>query len=772
MKRNNVNIGIYKYLIEYFDANIDLINDQYYAEFVMLRNFTILNNIIYDNDIYIIEKKYFKEYAKELNNTHKNYGSSLVFPIAKTKNNSYSNSYIKFNNTFNVQLDENNINSQFCTLDDDPEIGLNVYQLYGIENHKLYNKKIKCDKIKIYHPTNKKHLNAIIDISNYINGINFHYLCKPFNSFESKTETEIKYNNETYSEYIEIYFPNLTDLFKIDVDGNYNVFYKEDYNIVASTMNEQFINSILSNSEDLEHSELIDNAQIVPLNLLIQPYRIIEEYSANSMFNYNDTVTDDEKTYVKLYLKNNIMNNNNYIYNNINIFIYPYTEVDNQTNIYIYDYNLTTAYLSTCNDVQFKLMSRLGFNDGIISIISMFDYPNKSYFYNLYKDDLNTSPLKEAYKYYNNIDEKYYNLFINEDISKELEEIDAVESINTEIMQLVKDVSSVNIIDKDEAINLWKKHKIEEIQFNYKDTSVINSKISEINNIVITDKLFNEEILLYIKSISGIKYASDTELLLMWKKIMKETILKEYEDEYGTSSNFLGFKIKIATDMKFNNVIYEKNVSIKINEFDDFAFQLNNIFDGWNQKPEKLIASVSFYDRILGIEIISNLVIITKEWFKYLINDLNVYRLNTLSSINKKIEDMNVIDLANNKVNFINTIKCVVNKESNNVSDVKKTYNQKIIFKPIFYKVKDLQSLSLRPNINQNIAINLSEYLGKVETFKLLIDNKEYVEIGRNNIFVIFKINSNDLSETSGSYNITDDSGNYISSGKWSIDEN
>ena len=56
MNRNIVNIGIYKYLVEHYDINVDLKDNQYYSEFVMLRNFTIINDIIYDNDIYIIVK--------------------------------------------------------------------------------------------------------------------------------------------------------------------------------------------------------------------------------------------------------------------------------------------------------------------------------------------------------------------------------------------------------------------------------------------------------------------------------------------------------------------------------------------------------------------------------------------------------------------------------------------------------------------------------------------------------------------------------------------
>lgn len=777
MIRNTVNIGKYKYLVEFFNANTDLGDSQYYSEFVMLRNFTLMNNIIYDTDIYIIERKFLDEYVNELIESGKDIGDSLVFPITNLKVNSYSNSYKKFNNNiFNIYGD--NINSSLFTLDvSTNKINLtnNVYNLYNIvyneqtNEKELVNAPIKCNKIRLYHPLVKNNLNLIVDICNYINGINFHYLCKTISGYEIKSETEIKYNNETYSEYIEIFYPNIEELFKVDKDGNYNIYYKEDYNIVASTRNESFINSILSNSSDISHSDTIDGSQIVPLNLLIQPFRIIEEYNADSIFNYNESLADDEKTFVKLYLKYNFINTIDSL-SNISMILYPYREIDELTNMYL-KYNISIGYTHTYTNSKFKLMSRTGFNGGIISIVTLFDYPNKSYFKQLANEinsidgNIKTSPIKEAWSYYNNVDEQYYNLFINEEIEQELKDIDAVSSLSKDIINTVKEVANYNSSD-------------------------------------------------------------ETEILNVWKHIMKKTILEEYEEEYHTPANFLGFKIQIATDISFKHIIYDRNIRVNFNDIDDFSFKLNGIFRSWNERPSQLLCKIMFYDRLLGIELISNLVIITKEWFKYLVNDNNyVHRLSELSFINKENEDiyMDVVnlslhddieklnelkktlsdDLLNNrndinnyyydylhkytlkideiindlnnkyntkKVNFINSIKCIVNKESsNNVNVQKQAYSQKVIFKPIFYKVKDLQNISLRPNLKNIIGINLSEYMSKISTFKIVIENTAYIETGRNNIFVLFEINTNNINNQYGIYNLVDDNGNYISSGNWSI---
>ena len=278
MTRNILNIGSYKYLIEHYNAIDDLKNHQYRAEFVMLRNYTIMNDIIYDQDIYIFEKYQLNEYVEELK-SNINHGAKIAIPITDTNTTNYSDNYKRFNTNFN----DNSIYSGLTDI-----LGEDVYELKEIvvdkytQKKSLKNKKIRCNKVRIYHPLTKKKINAIIDINNVINNIHFHFLCRPLNNYKTKSETEIKYNNETYSEFIEVFYPNLEELFKQNIDGTYNVYYEEEFNIVASTRNEKFINSIMSNSADLEHSEYIkgeyqNEVQIVPINLLIQPYRIIEE---------------------------------------------------------------------------------------------------------------------------------------------------------------------------------------------------------------------------------------------------------------------------------------------------------------------------------------------------------------------------------------------------------------------------------------------------------------------------------------------------------------
>ena len=709
MDRHLAILGSYKYLIENYNAEIDLQNNYYSAEFVMIRNFTIMNNLICDHDIYIIEKKYFNEYIEELKESGTTSGKKIAFPITGSNVNSYSNSYTKFNfsmSTINNEsiyyVDENN-NTHF---------GTDVYEIYEKSQNKLIPKKIKCNKLRIYHPLTRKSINALIDINNFINNIHFHYLCKSINDYSSQSETEIKYCNETYSEYIDIYYPNIEDIFKINIDGSYSSFYIEDLEIVASTYNNKFINSIMSDSKDLEQCEEYEGKQIVPMNLLIQPYRIIEEYNSNNALNYDNDLSNDDKIFVKLYLKTAVSIENNYIVYPINATIFPYSEIDDTINMYIlndYAHTVTISFNTPCH---FKLMSRMGFSDGTISIVTMFDYPNKSYFYNLYKDDKTTSPVLEAYKYYYNVTDNNYKMFTNDNILKQLEEIDNVETLSESAIKYTKETLSLpDNIDKNKVLE-------------------------------------------------------------MWKNIMKETLIKEYEEEFGTPGNFIGFKLEIATDAKFKNIIYDKNYRINFHDLDDFAFKLNGIFKSWNQKPEQLIARAVFYDRILGFKITGNLIIISNEWFKYMVNDNVKGRMTELSIINKNKglinKDMKVIELKDDNINFINTVNCVVSKkyESGNI-DSSLNNNQKIIFKPIFYRTSDLQNIRIRSNVTQNIGINLMKYMTKIDTFKMKIDDIEYIETSRNDAYVIFKINAANLKSTSGRYDITNQDDEFISSGAY-----
>lgn len=127
-----------------------------------------------------------------------------------------------------------------------------------------------------------------------------------------------------------------------------------------------------------------------------------------------------------------------------------------------------------------------------------------------------------------------------------------------------------------------------------------------------------------------------------------------YGDKPGEEMNMCGYQLEISTDIHFKNIVYEKsNWDI---DFDDFAFQLNGIFEKWTQYPETLVCRARFIDRYLGNIIESNQVMITKEIFKYMINDslynrvdINLKPLEFTIDIDEGVDKIIINDIIYNK---------------------------------------------------------------------------------------------------------------------------
>lgn len=219
------------------------------------------------------------------------------------------------------------------------------------------------------------------------------------------------------------------------------------------------------------------------------------------------------------------------------------------------------------------------------------------------------------------------------------------------------------------------------------------------------------------------------------------------------------YMYQLATDPSFKNIVYsstpEEGITL-INDVKDVEFEITPLFDSFEKMPEILIARVVFIDRYIGTGMFSNSVLITQDIYKYF----------TVQDGNYALDLNNMSD----KFNFINSIKCNVIQ---NIEEIQKIQvppqNNKIIYKPVFYKVSDLQSIRLYANQTQNIGINLNNFMTKVETFSMLIDNIKIIESGRNDMYVIFKIPAGKLTSTQGSYHILNQDDEYISSGDWTI---
>ena len=71
--------------------------------------------------------------------------------------------------------------------------------------------------------------------------------------------------------------------------------------------------------------------------------------------------------------------------------------------------------------------------------------------------------------------------------------------------------------------------------------------------------------------------------------------------------------------------------------------------------------------------------------------------------------------------------------------------------------------------VSENVAINLDAYKSKVDAFRLRIEGIDFVEVGRNNSGVIFKIIPSKLpqEETEGEYYIIDGNNELVTSGNY-----
>ena len=214
MRRQDITIGQVTYIVDLYDAFEDLINAPHTGNFVMIRNGVTVNNVFSDTDILLIEKQILDQCYVEgrtdidLDKLNR----ILAFPITSIKTvTNYSSKYTDFNNELTSRTFK---------------IGKSIDIIYGEDFTNPAD--VPCDKVRIYYPTIKNDLTAILDAEVFMNGIKFHILCRKTDSCEIDSYTEFKIDNESYSEFIEVYIPNLNILLSKD-----KYYFKDQYNVIS-----------------------------------------------------------------------------------------------------------------------------------------------------------------------------------------------------------------------------------------------------------------------------------------------------------------------------------------------------------------------------------------------------------------------------------------------------------------------------------------------------------------------------------------------------------
>ena len=697
----------YKFIVDLYKAGVDFAED-IKKNYVMIRKYNIINEVVYDTDVYIIER--------ELVNDNR-----LAYPVTNGGFVGFSTNVQSFNENFTDK-------TYFVGGDE-------VYDIMSMNDEgKFELADVPCDKIRIYHPHNKVSLDSIIYVDTQVRGTHFHLLCRPYNTYDTNAESDFEDEHLMYSEFIECWLPNMEWLMSgkayyqehisMIETGNYEE-YVVPYSYISSNSNtERFDDRPVSteglsyfNDESLnlhkdngtdkwseeniysyhistDAMQAIQSKGVETDNVRVQYYYedpdlyIIEEagrtkrkyderyaylicspdngladetYAALKIFSIPfriDTLKDNDgnEMFVKRYIpEQNDDVAHDYVTWPLRVTIAPYTYIDDTTYLYINDSNVAMNSDIMQEDAKMSLRATTGFDTGgNHSIIATFDFPHKSEF----------STFREAYEYFYKVDLNDY-----------------------------------------EGI----------VEYNEDDDG------------------------------------------------------EEDEEDYVEQKQ-CGFMLRIFSDVNMTQKVGQFNYEIDnpSAQLDDFAFQTATMFERWEQLPNILVLQCTFIDKWLGNVIKSNPLVISEESFKYFINDINksVVKWNG----EQKVYD-NSKEMDKSKINFIDKITCTIKKNAETYDTPSARSGARVLYKPVFFRTQDLQTINLQPDLTQNIGINLSEYMTKVETFKLTIGGLQIVESARNDIYVIFSVNAASLGSNSGTYHVSNQDDEYISSGKYTIVE-
>ena len=774
MTIQNITLGEHTFFVELYKDKIDMKDgERLSVEYVMLRNYEFRNSIIYDTEMYFVEKSIWNEYVNRLQNSKNSNSikddltSGLIFPIASMNYETFSLDIDQFNSDIRPEMLKQDIDS----MNSSPL----VYELYrrsdidNISSDKsdieLQPTNIYCNKLRVYHPHTTKNNNFIIHCDTYINNLHVHVLARDISWYSANNDRKKKYvnsshefqvNHNYYSEYVDIIVPDLDDLFGGDIFFKENLNYgdlvyidKENAELV-----EKYKNNIIirNNFNYVYQSFFIYNIpftieKLSDVNDLLNGYYLID--------NKGNYLVDGQKNFL-VYKESEFENahylinsNNDYLIDQYGHFlVYKETNEDGD-NIFVVDPNFTLYDSYIKHYIPEYLHTEAKAQMNYPMSIAFVPY-NKEYIYDTGKSSL-----------------KYPNLF-------------------------------------DRIVYGFGKHNIMIASDDYdvnKDQFYIESKIKLVSHLgfdsdgtfSIINKFYYPE-----KGTGKFKTFSDAYEYYNGIKLDDYINILDDEDEDGwydmenKESMQCGVVFEIFKDKYQRDRVYKESYGFKREnnklKIDDFAFKLSSLFINWSQYPGVLYLRCKFVDKYLGKILFGNICTLTKENFKYLIN--NISESNSIKTTKQKVitnttnniyNKSDVMDIS--KYNFLNNIQIkLVNNQSNknNTSNINTNTNNttnktKIIYKPIFYKVHDVQSITLRKDITQNIGISLLDFMTKVETFKIIINGVTIIEYARNNNYVIFNINTNsvlnasDMNATSGEYHIMNQDDEYLTSGNWSI---
>lgn len=158
--------------------------------------------------------------------------------------------------------------------------------------------------------------------------------------------------------------------------------------------------------------------------------------------------------------------------------------------------------------------------------------------------------------------------------------------------------------------------------------------------------------------------------------------------------------------------------------------------------------------------LLSNKIPLTEDVFRYFVGE---------DFIDKHEYIVNNVNIDEVDMNFLNLN--IVNKIENNVIQIDKHINDKsgVMIQPVFFKMVDASNIIIHPEVIETICINLDQYKSNVKTFIIQIEGVKFIEYGKNNSGVLFKIVGNKLPgvSTTGTYYILNQDSELVTTGKY-----
>lgn len=670
MQRKTLVFDGIPYLVEHYSVSeLKGIKSITYKKFVMLRQYEIFNEVARDKEIYFVAASDYAEAIQYDKETKKIFQTDKIcYPVNDNEAEIYSSNAMRLMTS-----------SRLSSLIYRENVDKDYYILRDKNGDML---EVPCDEIRIYIPHNRNKLPAIINVSNLLNGIHFHYFCQNYDYQPISIGKEKRIRGNSYYEYITFYIPNLDFLFNSE-----NTFYNEDLNLMQFDIESNIWNQLYNIAEN-------DGNVRVPLISLILPYKIDRVCNKNiecdecPLAEQGCPLIDFKNAFIKSFVVHDFdseqYKNTEYNYKNspLVVSLYHFDSYDTNLGLYYSSENIGSSSIEFTENNKFYLTCRFGFDKhdkSIFSIISEFEYP-------------------KLLKYERVLNEQ---TGITETVSHEMSLQEAYCYLN-------------KISDFDEYLDFTA----------YEDEDFLEDNFTE-------------------EFIESLKF------------------------------NTLGYVVELSTSRSFSGVFYRS--SIAANEIDNFSFHLNNVFNDWHEYPEVIFIRTLFIDKYLAKIFYSPVMVLTKEYFKYCINETaNDYRLEDLVDFQKPIDNVkpqiDSEDMEN--LYFIDKINCSVRKHDvlNEQTVIGGGLgNGQIIYKTVFYKTQDLQNIRLRANVTQKIGINLGDFMSKVESFKLKLGGFEFTEVARNDVYVIFTIPAASIESITGFYDIVNEDDEYIDSGKYTI---